>query len=176
MTRCFGLVAVFAVLSACSFGPSVIPAKTVSHNAETQLRKQNPQITKGTMKCPELLAEVGTKIRCVRSAHIGIWNATIKGTVTVTKVKDSHADFDIKMDKHIATYAADRATNEDTVARGFDVDKKQVSCPDPISGKVGATGYCVGTDSDGTKHKIKLKVTSSDFNGYEVNYDMKVVD
>jgi hypothetical protein len=176
MKRSLVLAAVVAVLSACSSGPPVIPAKEVSQVAETQLRKQNPEIAKGSMKCPQLVGEVGRKIRCTRSVHVGIWDVTIKGTVSVTEVEGDQVDFGITMDKHIATYAADRETNERIVAKGFGVDEELISCPEPISGKVGSTGYCVGVGSDGAKHKIKLTVTSSDLAAGEVNYDMEVVD
>ena len=76
----------------------------------------------------------------------------------------------------IASYAADRKTNETILADALEVDREQVSCPDPISGKVGSVGYCVGTDGDGTKHRIKMKVTSSDLEAGEINYDYEVVD
>lgn len=176
MKRFVLVVGVLALLAGCSFGPPVIPAETVSKEAESQLRKQNEQLQPGTMKCPEMVGEVGRKIRCVRSAHVGIWDATVKGTVTVTKVEGDQVDFDIKMDDSIASFAADRKTNETILADALEVDREQVSCPDPISGKVGSVGYCVGTDGDGTKHRIKMKVTSSDLEAGEINYDYEVVD
>lgn len=176
MKRFLALAAVLSVLAACSSGPPVVPAKQVSKEAETQLRQQNSQIAPGTMKCPELVGEAGRKIRCVRSVHVGIWDATIKGTVTVTKVEGGTVNFDVSMDKHIATYAADRKTNETIVADAFKVDRKSVSCPDPISGKVGSVGYCVGTEDDGTKRKLKLTVSKSDLNAGVVNYNIQVVD
>ena len=83
MKRLLVLTAVLTVLAACSSGPPVVTSKTVSQEAESQLRKQNPEITAGTMKCPELAGEIGRKVRCVRSAHIGIWDVTLKGTVAV---------------------------------------------------------------------------------------------
>lgn len=164
------------VLAGCSFGPPVISAETMSKEAETQLRKQNEQLKPGQMKCPELVGEVGRKIRCVRSAHVGIWDATVKGTVTVTKVEGDQVDFDIAMDDDIASFAADRKTNETILADSLEVDRKQVSCPDPIPAKVGTVGYCVGKDDDGGKHRIKMTVTNADLEAQEINYDYEVVD
>jgi len=176
MKRLLVLTAALTVLAACSSGPPVVSAKTVSQEAETQLRKQNSEITAGSMKCPELAGEVGHKIRCVRSAHIGIWDVTLKGTVTVTKVEGDQVDFDIEMDDSIASFAADRETNESILAESLEVDRKSISCPDAISGKVGSVGYCVGTDNEGSKHRIKMTVKSSDLDAGEINYDYEVVD
>lgn len=170
------LAALLTVLASCSSGPPVVSAKNVSQEAETQLRKQNPKITAGTMKCPELVGEVGRKIRCVRSAHIGIWDVTLKGTVTATKIDGDQVKFAIKMDDHIASYAADRQTNESILAKSLKIDGKQVSCPDSIPGKVGSVGYCVGTDNGGKKHRIKMTVKSSDLNAGTINYSYEVVD
>ncbi len=176
MKHFFVLAAVLTVIASCSSGPPVIPAKTVSQQADAQLRKQNPKVVAGTMKCPELVGEVGHKIRCVRSAHVSIWDMTLNGTVRVTKVEGDRVDFAIKMDDDLASFAADRETNESIVADGFGIDKKGISCPKPISGKVGSIGYCTGTDTDGTKHKIKLTVTSSSLDEGDVHYNMRVVD
>ena len=176
MKRLLVLTAVLTVLAACSSAPPVVTSKTVSQEAESQLRKQNPEITAGTMKCPELAGEIGRKVRCVRSAHIGIWDVTLKGTVTVTKVEGDQVEFAIKMDDRIASYSADRKTNESILADSLEVDRKQISCPDAISGKVGSVGYCVGTDDEGKKHRIKMTVKSSDLDAGEINYSYEVVD
>jgi len=177
MKRFVLVVGVLTVLGACGLlGPPVVPAETVSEEAETQLRKQNSEIKPGTMTCPELTGEVGREVRCVRSVHLGIWDVTIKGTVTVTKVEGDQVKFDIKMDDDVASYAADRKTNEEILADALKIDRDDVSCPDPISGKVGTVGYCVATDTDGSKHRVKMTVTSSNLDAGTINYDYEVVD
>lgn len=152
--------------------PASLAGDRVATLAERQLEAENPQMTPGTMTCPELRFEVGAEVRCVRVAVLSKGRQIrVRGTVRVTGVDDG-GRLHVKLDEDIAEYGVPAAYLESDlrarIVRRYGKHPDQVTCP-YLKAQAGARARCEVRLGE-KRLSVALTVTACDEATYTTHY------
>ncbi|CAN5757163.1 DUF4333 domain-containing protein [soil metagenome] len=196
MRRFLGLLAVAVVLAGCS-GSVSVGDKTV--NTDELESKVSAFVTKqldaepSKVDCPD---DLDAKAKATTLCKVTVGDITTTVRLTVTKVDDGKASFDVlevAADGSPLTTTSTTETPATTAAAGtpvvapaelesqldaqlkaqFGAAPDALTCPDGLEGTVGATTTCVLTDGAET---YDVLLTTKTVDGLDVNFDFKVAD
>jgi hypothetical protein len=140
--------------------PDKLEGATIAKKANVQLEKQNPQLEHGQLTCGDVTYEKGKTTRCLRTVDIGEGRRVkIGATVTITDTKKG-GHYGIVVDKQAAEFGQTGDSIEKDLAaqyaKQFRTGTPDVTCPDYLAGKVGASVTCSLKADDGA---IDIDVT-----------------
>jgi hypothetical protein len=142
--------------------PEQLEGATLASRANTQLEKQNPQMTHGQLTCGDVKYKVGATSRCLRTVVLADGRLVrIGATVTIDSTKGS-GHFEVKVDDTAQEFGiTGKAVLDDLskqYAARFKTKVPTGTCPPYLPGKVGAKITCVLNVAEG-KLAVVVKVT-----------------
>jgi hypothetical protein len=153
--------------------PDKLAGTELATRANTQLEKQNPQLTHGTLTCADAKYDVGATSRCLRTVVLADGRLVrIGATVTIDSTKDG-GHFQVKVDDEAQDFGiTGKAVLDDLTkqyAARYKVAKPDGSCPDFLPGKVGSKITCTLETKEG-RLPILVTVTGVDPKTYNTEY------
>lgn len=144
----------------------------VAKEVEAQLREQ-PNVSDGTLECPDLRDGVGEEVRCTRTVQADGVRATIGVTVTVQEPDQDGNNLSFQVDDEPETVTVLASALEDQLrtaaSSGYGEEPETMECPE-LPGKVGESVICDFTVA-GEPHRARVTVTGVE--GTEVSFKLK---
>lgn len=173
------LVALVVVLAGCgaevkvNTRPDKLKGATLASRANTQLEKQNPQMTHGELTCDDVKFKIGATSRCLRTVVLADGRLVrIGATVTIDGIKGS-GHFKIKVDDAAREFGITGKAILDDLSKQYAAKLKTKaptgSCPPYLAGKVGTEITCTLNVAEG-KLPVVVKVTRVDPKTFATEY------
>jgi hypothetical protein len=170
-----GVAGLALVVSGCGHHvslPDELTGRSVASMAEHELEAENPRLTHGALRCPDLDFRPGASVRCVRTTTLDNGRVVkVGGTVRVTSMA-SGGRLHVAMDPRATEFGVTGAQVATELRRRspqlFRQAPGAIDCP-YLRGQVGARASCV-VHVGGARHVLDAVVTRVDAASYDVSY------